>query len=162
MVQFKYLTVNGTLNSGTMTTSGNINTTGRGQTDWYNINTGSIGAWSSIYSYGRICAGNASGDCMGAGGTVIRSDGVQFPDGSVQTTAVTGGGITAVTTATCTGGGAGCTATCPAGYFRTGCSGMITYPNGSAWPTGAQPSGTNACFCRNAGASAPCYAYCAK
>lgn len=86
------LTVNGSVTAGNITSSGtyygsgNINTSGRGQTDWYNINTGSIGAWTSIYSYGRICAGNSSGNCLGTGGTVIRSDGVQFPDGTVQTT----------------------------------------------------------------------------
>ncbi|HEY3359572.1 MAG TPA: shufflon system plasmid conjugative transfer pilus tip adhesin PilV [Polyangia bacterium] len=48
-----------------------LNTNGRGQTDWYNINTGSIGAWQSIYSYGSICTGNNNGDCTGPGGTVV-------------------------------------------------------------------------------------------
>jgi Chaperone of endosialidase len=57
--------------SGNTKTTGNINTAGRGQDNWYNINTGSIGAWGSIYSYGPICTGNGSGACNGASGTVI-------------------------------------------------------------------------------------------
>ena len=39
----------------------------------YDIGVGSIGAGASIYSYGYICAGNASGACNGAGGVVMGS-----------------------------------------------------------------------------------------
>ncbi|MFA6376378.1 MAG: tail fiber domain-containing protein [Candidatus Paceibacterota bacterium] len=52
----------------------NINTIGRGEDNWYNVSTGSIGAWTSIYSYGPICTGNGSGACTGANGTVIGSN----------------------------------------------------------------------------------------
>lgn len=77
--------------TGTINASGNLNTGGRGQTDWYNINTGSIGAWTSIYSYGPICSGNSQGNCLGTGGVIVKSNGVQFPDGTTQTTAATAG-----------------------------------------------------------------------
>lgn len=72
-----------------------------------------------------------------------------------------GGGISAVTTATCTyGGGSSCSVNCPAGYFRTGCSsrsaadtrGSTAYPSGSG------------CGCGNGDLNVTytCYAYCAK
>ena len=49
----------------------NLNTSGRGQSDWYNINTGSIGAWGAIYGYNAICTGNNSGSCNSTNGTVL-------------------------------------------------------------------------------------------
>ena len=59
--------------TGNVNFSGNLNTWGRWQTDWYNINTGSIWAWTSIYSYGPICTSNASWNCTAAWGVVIWS-----------------------------------------------------------------------------------------
>lgn len=41
----------------------------------YDIGAGRIAAGDSIYSYGRICAGNSSGDCRGSGGIVLNSNG---------------------------------------------------------------------------------------
>jgi hypothetical protein len=66
------------------------------------------------------------------------------------------GGITAVTTASCSG--SGCVATCPATYFRTGCSN--DFMGGTAQP--AAPSGADGCTCSVGGGAYYCYAYCAK
>lgn len=56
---------------------------------YYDIGADRIAANTSIYSYGRLCAGNSSGNCLGTGGTVVRNDGIQFPDGTIKTTART-------------------------------------------------------------------------
>lgn len=72
-------------------------------------------------------------------------------------------GISSVTTATCTGGN-GCTATCPAGYLRTGC-GVTTCVGSSANCTAAAAAGDTACTCSNTAgsfASTNCMAYCAQ
>jgi hypothetical protein len=52
----------------------------------YALGAQSIAADASIYSYGKICAGNSSGNCEGSGGVVISGTGIKFPDGSSQTT----------------------------------------------------------------------------
>jgi len=49
----------------------------------------SIAADASIYSYGKICAGNTSGSCEGTGGVVVSGTGIKFPDGTIQTTSST-------------------------------------------------------------------------
>ena len=100
------------------------------------------------------------------------SGGFQFPDGTVQTTA--GGGISAVTTASCAtntfGGGQNgytCTVACPAPYFRTGCS-SPNYQGTGAFNTTytvvstANPSDTNSCVCSSTAGGNTCTAYCAK
>lgn len=76
---------------------------------------------------------------------------IQFADGTTQTTAPSAGGVTGYTQASCSFGGSGCVATCPSGYYRSGCDG-----------TGASPSG-NGCSCY-AGyyGSGTCYAYCVR
>jgi uncharacterized membrane protein len=53
--------------------NGNIGTTAAYDAgyNWANINAHTYSAVSSIYSYGYICSGNASGACTGAGGVVI-------------------------------------------------------------------------------------------
>ncbi|MFA5951904.1 MAG: hypothetical protein WC807_16640 [Hyphomicrobium sp.] len=76
-------------------------------------------------------------------------------DGTWATPA--GGGVTAATTASCSPGLGGCTATCPATYFRSGCS---SKSNGST--VSAYPSGANACTCDGAMSAQFCYAYCVK
>lgn len=38
---------------------------------WAQVNANTYMANTSMYSYGRICVGNASGDCTGAGGAVL-------------------------------------------------------------------------------------------
>ena len=61
-----------------------------------------------------------------------------------------GGGMSAVTTVSCTHMGSGCTATCSSSYYRTGCSGSATH---------ISPSGSRGCSSSGAGAV---YAYCAR
>ena len=88
---------------------------------------------------------------------------IKFTDGTVQTSAAKAGGVSAVTTSSCvTGRGGSCAATCPAGYFRTGCS----VSAGLGYAGTAYPSGANACGCQdiNTGPGyqgTTCYAYCA-
>jgi hypothetical protein len=38
---------------------------------WADFNANTYMANTSMYSYGRICVGNGSGDCTGAGGAVL-------------------------------------------------------------------------------------------
>ncbi len=76
-------------------------------------------------------------------------------------------GISAVTTASCATAASQntqCTATCPAGYFRTGCSYSGSYGSSAIGSISAAPSGSAACTCTNGSNSgaATCYAYCAK
>lgn len=82
---------------------------------------------------------------------------IEFADGTTQTTASTG--ITENVTVSCAF--STCTATCPPGYFRTGCS--AKYRSGSAE---VSPSGSNACYCSQptigGGSGNTCYAFCAK
>jgi len=52
---------------------------------FYNIGANTIGVNTSLYSYGRICAGNSSGNCTGTGGVVIDPGGanllsIDFPN----------------------------------------------------------------------------------
>lgn len=66
-----------------------------------------------------------------------------------------GGGITEAILATCvspSGSPWNCTVNCPAQYFRTGCN------NSSSGVT--YPAGANGCYCY--GATATCYAHCAR
>jgi len=87
---------------------------------------------------------------------------IKFSDGTTQTTAPAGGGITNVTTASCTascfspGCTGSCVSTCPATYFRTGCGSTLS---------GASPSGSTGCTCSagfGSGNANTCYAFCAK
>jgi len=52
---------------------------GRGLLGWndtqYDVHAGMIGAGTSIYSYGKICAGNWDAACNGGGGVVMHSNG---------------------------------------------------------------------------------------
>lgn len=73
------------------------------------------------------------------------------------------GGISAVTTASCTSVGdydstAYCSVSCPSGYYRTGCG------IGSAYGiTGSGPSGSNGCYAQGGhNVTAVAYAYCAR
>lgn len=52
----------------------------------YALGAQSIAADASIYSYGKICAGNSAGNCEGSGGVVISGTGIKFPDGTSQST----------------------------------------------------------------------------
>jgi hypothetical protein len=70
-----------------------------------------------------------------------------------------GGGISAVTTASCTyGSNTSCTVNCPAGYFRTGCGTKGSEQDGGGYPSGA------GCRCGNGGLNITytCYAFCAQ
>jgi hypothetical protein len=74
-----------------------------------------------------------------------------------NTWAVPASGALAVTTATCLKTGLGsqsCTATCPATYLRTGCS-------GNSGNLDVSPSGSTACACTGQN-GVECFAYCAK
>ena len=55
---------------------GSYTQTGNANNAAYAIGATSIAADTSIYSYGKICAGNSLGDCSGTGGTVITSSSV--------------------------------------------------------------------------------------
>ncbi len=133
-----------------------------------------------IQSSGNVGIGSsAPATALDVNGTIrSATGGFKFPDNTVQTTASTGGGVTANTTVSCAGN---CTATCTAGYYRSGCSATqaTTYhtDNYYAGPysytnyvtPGVSPSGANACICSltvNAQeyvtANATCYAYCVK
>ncbi len=77
---------------------GSYTVTGNSNNAAYAIGATSIAADTSIYSYGRICAGNYDGDCSntntarGGIGVVISNTGIRFPDNTVQTTAAVSGG----------------------------------------------------------------------
>jgi len=62
----------GTTTPTQLLTVGNAKSAGN---SFYNIGADTIGANTSIYSYGKICAGNNSGSCEGSGGVVLSSDG---------------------------------------------------------------------------------------
>jgi len=62
----------GTTTPTQLLTVGNAKSAGN---SFYNIGADTIGANTSIYSYGKICAGNNSGSCDGSGGVVLSSDG---------------------------------------------------------------------------------------
>jgi hypothetical protein len=100
------------------------------------------GAWSSITNSIQTFFASTSSNTV---------DQIKFADGTTQTTAPSAG-VTANTTASCSG--SICTATCPAGYFRSGCSGSTSF-------TQIAPSGANACSCTGL-SSGTCYAYCVK
>jgi hypothetical protein len=53
----------------------------------YDIGAGRIAAGDAVYSYGRLCAGNSSGDCTGTGGVVISGANIRFPDASTLSSA---------------------------------------------------------------------------
>jgi hypothetical protein len=67
----------------------------------YGLGAYSIAAGNSIYSYGKICAGNGLGDCTGVGGVVINSVGAKVTadqycfnaGGACLTNAGGGGGL---------------------------------------------------------------------
>jgi hypothetical protein len=52
----------------------------------YDIGAGMIAAGKSIYSYDRICAGNAQGDCYGEGGFVAGPNGVRIQNNNPTVT----------------------------------------------------------------------------
>ncbi len=90
---------------------------------------------------------------------------ISFADGTTQTTAPSTGGITAVTTASCiSGNGGSCTVSCPAAYFRVGCSKTSAGSGATSPAPGSSPSGSNACSCYASHPNYPvrCYAYCAR
>lgn len=58
---------------------------------WGNLIVG-VANTNIVYAYQSICVGNNSGWCDSTGGVVIQPNGVKFPDGTLQTTAATGGG----------------------------------------------------------------------
>lgn len=102
-----------------------------------------------ILGYGTGNSFSGTGILYNVGQIHSASGGFKFPDGTVQTTA--GTGVSSYTHVACTVPmGGSCTATCPAGWYRSGCDGGGT--NGTA------PSG-NGCFCSGIGA---CYAYCVR
>lgn len=83
---------------------GAISATGKGtfnggsNSNWAGVNVGgtaSIQVNGGIYSYGTggtgICVGESNGDCTGTGGTVVKTTGIRFPDGTLQTTAAVAG-----------------------------------------------------------------------
>jgi len=49
----------------------------------YDVAGNMMAANTSIYSYGRICTGNSSGDCNGAGGVVLSSNGTIGSSGNI-------------------------------------------------------------------------------
>ncbi|MBS0250959.1 MAG: hypothetical protein JSR78_07825 [Proteobacteria bacterium] len=102
------------------------------------------GSGASLTSIGTTNLSGITGAASSA--TYLRGDG---------TWSAASGGISAVTTVTCSAS-TSCTATCSAGYFRTGCS------LGVATSGYAMPSGTNACACQVVTGNATCYAYCSK
>ena len=113
------------------------------------------GAWSSITS--------SIQSFFSAGNTISQ---IKFADGTTQTTAVTSGGISSVTNASCSlssprwGEPSSCSVDCPAGYYLTACA--STYAGTTYYPTNAYPSG-NGCACSSSSSGgATCYAYCAK
>lgn len=63
------LTVPGKVTSGRVESTAGA--TGSASSTFYDMAGSRIAANTSIYSYGRICSQNGSGDCTGAGGTVI-------------------------------------------------------------------------------------------
>lgn len=118
------------------------------------------GAASGINCGGGLGGGYTLRVC----GTLKVTGAITFPDGTTQATAATGGGggITASTSVSCTVAPWNCTATCPAGYFRSGCS---TFPaSGNGNDSGAMASGTDACYCESPSyySYATCTAYCVK
>ncbi len=65
----------------------------------YDIGANMIAVNKSLYSYGRMCVGNSSGDCLGTGGTVITSSGINLT--TLQATGnLTVGGTANITGAT--------------------------------------------------------------
>jgi len=136
----------------------NQNSTSWGGANSLNIYTdaGNMTFWTSAAEKARILTnGNmgigtvAPSQKLEVAGTIYStSGGYKFPDGTVQTTAASGGGgITAVTSVSCSqtsycngSCSVSCTSTCAAGWFRTGCG------NGN-------PTGTNACLSTPVGAS---------
>ena len=96
-------------------------------------------------------------------GGYVRGDGGFCIGGSCITSwsQVGGGGVSAVATVYCsTSGYGGCTATCPSGYYRTGC---YVVP-GSPYYNSVYPTGSNACAtgAGNNDYSAQIHTYCAK
>jgi hypothetical protein len=131
------LNVNGdTLVNGWLRTTGN--------TGWYSNTHGggwymSDATWVRSYANKSVYTG---GQIRGDGGLCIGGD---------CRTSWPSGGISSVTTAYCYNSGGGCTATCPAGYFRTGCDvdrGQIASPT------------ANGCYTGNTYSQV--YAYCAR
>lgn len=49
----------------------------------YDVAGNMMAANTSIYSYGKICAGNSSGDCNGGGGVVLSSNGTIGASGNI-------------------------------------------------------------------------------
>lgn len=96
--------------------------------------------------FGGWSAGDGAASIV-AGSITSTSGGYTFPNGTVQTTAAAG--VSNYTYATCalSSALATCVATCPAGWYRSGCGGVGNN----------QPSG-NGCYCW--GAAGTCYAYC--
>lgn len=102
-----------------------------------------------VYTNGSIYAGSQ-----------VRGDAGFCIGGSCISSWSQAGGISSVTTAYCSSNSGGCYATCPSGYYRTGCSFVPNHPYYSS----VVPSGSNACFIQggNSESSASGYAYCAR
>lgn len=60
----------------------------------YDIGAGRVAAGDAIYSYGRICSQNSSGDCNGSGGTVISGGSISASSNVNVAGTVTGGAVT--------------------------------------------------------------------
>lgn len=98
---------------------------------------------SIYYNTGNVGIGTAGpGQKLSVAGIIERtSGGVKFPDGTVQTTAPGAGGVTASTQVTCSINQSACTASCPAGYFMSGCrnsntGAFVTYSGQSCTVSG--------------------------
>ncbi|HEY8269370.1 MAG TPA: hypothetical protein VIG33_00660 [Pseudobdellovibrionaceae bacterium] len=136
-----------------------------------NVGIGTTTPTATLDVNGEVKFGNTSSICNASKEGQQRYNSISKIMEYCNGTAWSPFGFTTTTTVSCTvavaGGWNGCTATCAAGYNRTGCSSS----NDSAWSgyidRGAVPSGSNACNCNywiNNGStvSLECTAYCAK
>lgn len=129
---------------------------------------------SSLTSNGLSSTENGNFIITGNGytdGLAVTTTGVEFPDGTIQTTAYAGPPTPAATTKTCTTGhlvalNSCTTPACPTGYVRSGCSfGGTDASIIARQDSSVMPSGTAACYCAaaNGDATLPgqtCTVYC--
>lgn len=126
------------------------------------IAAGAVG--SSEVTDNSLTAADLAADSVGASELAANAvASANIIDGSITAADLAAGvgGVTARTTASCGGTGtSSCIVACPAGYFRSGCSGYTT----AASSTWARPSSTNSCECAatNSLVIYTCYAYCVQ